>query len=64
MAIPIQQQSVAPAASATTSQSKDTARSQLTQLVGKMADDLDSQQTDVDTALDAIIAALAAKPSA
>lgn len=51
-------------ASSTANQVKDTARNQLTQMVGKMAENLGSQSDDVDAALDAIIAALAAKPSA
>ena len=46
------------------SQAKNTARNQLTQLVGKMADNAGSQSADIVTALDAIAAAINAKPSA
>lgn len=46
------------------SQAKDTARNQLTQLVGKLADDTGTQNADVVTALNAIAAAINAKPSA
>ena len=48
----------------TSSQAKDTARNQLTQLVGKMVDDSGTQSTAVITALTAIAAAINAKPSA
>ena len=50
--------------SANASQVKDTARNQLTQLVGKLVEDSGSQSTDLVAALDAIAAAINAKPSA
>ena len=53
----------APAVAAS-SQAKDTARNQLTQLVGKMVDDSGTQSTAVITALTAIAAAINAEPSA
>lgn len=46
------------------SQAKDTARGHLTQLVGKMVANTGSQNADVVTALNAIAAAINAKPSA
>lgn len=46
------------------SQPKDTARNQLTQLVGKLVETTGSQSDDVVAALDAIAAAINAKPSA
>lgn len=46
------------------SQAKNTARGLLTQLVGKMVDNTGSQSSDIVTALDAIAAAINAKPSA
>ena len=49
---------------AASSQAKDTARNQLTQLVGKMVDDSGTQSTAVIAALTAIAAAINAKPSA
>ena len=63
MVLPIQETNV-PTASANTNQVKDTARSQLTQLVGKLADKLSTQNGDAAAGLDAIIAAIEAKPSA
>lgn len=51
-------------ASANASQVKDTARNQLTQLVGKLVDDSGSQNDDLVAALDAIATAINAKPSA
>lgn len=51
-------------ASSTASQVKDTERNQLTQLVGKMVEDAGSQNDDLVAALDAIAAAINAKPSA
>lgn len=54
----------ATASQAASSQAKDTARNQLTQLVGKLADDSGTQSADVVTALNAIAAAINAKPSA
>jgi hypothetical protein len=47
-----------------TSQAKDTARNQLTQLVGKLADDSGTQSAAVVAAINAIAAAINAKPSA
>ena len=64
MALPIQEQAVSTISSANANQVKDTARSQLTQIVGKMADSLSTQNDDVAAGLDAIIAAITAKPSA
>lgn len=46
------------------SQAKDSARNQLTQLVGKLVENSGSQNTDIVAALDAITAAINAKPSA
>ena len=56
--------STANSAATTSSQAKDTARNQLTQLVGKIVENTGSQSDDVVTALDAIAAAINAKPSA
>lgn len=50
-------------ASANTSQVKDTARNQLTQLVGKMVEDSGSQNEDLVAAIEAVTAAITAKPS-
>ena len=46
------------------SQAKDTSRQVLTQLVGKLVDNSGSQTADIVTALNAIAAAINAKPSA
>lgn len=55
-----------PAAVATpvASQAKNTARNQLTQLVGKLVEDSGTQTSDLVTALNAIAAAINAKPAA
>ena len=64
MPLPIQQQAVATVSSANANQVKDTARGQLTELVGKLADKLSTQNDDAAAGLDAIIAAIEAKPAA
>ena len=64
MALPIQEQSVSTISSANANQVKDTARGQLTELVGKLADKLSTQNDDAAAGLDAIISAINAKPSA
>jgi len=47
-----------------TSTVKDTQRGQLNQIVGKIADDASSNNTDLVTALEAVRDAILAKPSA
>jgi hypothetical protein len=52
------------ATTATSSQVKDTARGQLNQIVGKLVENSTGQTDDIVTALQAIAAAINAKPSA